>query len=122
MKEEELIDDNIYPEKGGNISLALAWWEKKRILFNVLVGFSGTIGILMNLSLFHTNDIILIIFYGLFANLMFSMGFLLEVFDDYYFKSKLKLQSFRLVLFLIGSIFSCIITFVMAVMFYTFNI
>ena len=119
---EELIDDNVYPEKRDNISLAFAWWEKKRILFNFLVGFSGIIGVFLNFQFFDWNDIFLIIFYGLFVNLMYSIGFLLEVFDDYYFKSKLKLHSFRLVLFLIGSIFSCIITFVMAVVFYTFNI
>lgn len=119
MEEEELVDNNIYHNKVDNISLALTWWEKKRIWFNVTVGLSGILGVSLNLSLFHNYDLILILFYGLFANLMYSTGFLLEVFDDYYFKNKLKLPIFRLPLFLIGTILSCIMTFFMAMAFYS---
>lgn len=122
MKEDELIDVNTNYQKTDNITLALGWWEKKRLWFNLFVGISGILGILLNINLFHFYDIVLILFYGLFANLMYSIGFLLEAFDQYYLKSKLKVHLFRLPLFLMGVIFSCIITFVMAIVFYTFNI
>ena len=118
MEEEELVDSNTYNNKGDNIRLALTWWEGKRIWFNLSVGLSGLIGLFLNSLLFNSFEIIGIIFYGLFANLLYSVGFLLEVFDNYYFKDRLRLNRFRLLLFLAGTIMLCVITFFMALLFY----
>lgn len=118
MEEEELVDNDAFNNKVDNIRLALTWWEGKRIWFNLSVGLSGLIGILLNSQFFNSFEIIGIIFYGLFANLLYSVGFLLEVFDNYYFKDRLRLNRFRKALFLIGTILFCITTFFMAFMFY----
>lgn len=122
MEEEELVDNGVFNNKGDNITHALTWWEKKRIWFNLSVGLSGLIAILLSPQLSLNLDMIAILVYGLFANLLYSIGFLLEAFDNYYFKDKLKRHRFRQPLFLIGTITFSITTFLMALVFYSFII
>jgi hypothetical protein len=111
MSNTEILDNDDFADKNEKIMSALTWWEKKRILFNLIVGALGVIGVFISpISMLKIN-ILAVIFYGLMANLFYSVGFLLEAFDLYYFKSKLQLFRFRLVLFVIGLLVVGLVTF-----------
>ncbi len=111
MSNTEVLDNDDFKNKNEKIMSSLIWWEKKRILFNLIVGGLGVLGIFISpISMLKIN-ILAIIFYGLMANLFYSVGFLLEAFDQYYFKSKLQLFRFRQVLFVLGLLVVGLVTF-----------
>ncbi|NOQ72151.1 MAG: hypothetical protein GQ574_09125 [Crocinitomix sp.] len=102
MSDQEILDSNIGHKIYKELLLSLCWWEKKRITFNIVVGISGVTGILLAGLPMYYFDFVGIIFCGLFLNLCYSVGFLLEAFDGYYFKGKLQLFRFRLLFFIFG--------------------
>ncbi|MEM5565915.1 hypothetical protein WNY78_12410 [Psychroserpens sp. AS72] len=98
----------------------LKWWEPKRLWFNFAVGLSGVLAILLTGEFeFIIFDIIGIFIWGVIANILFSTGILVEILDDYYFKSKLKLFNFRWLFYIVGTILYCIVTFGYAVLYYS---
>ena len=93
----------------------IKWWETKRWIYNLCVGVFGAYGIYIGLSqsdyYWATADTFGIIWWGLGANVFYSLGILFEIFDWYYLKSRIGIRDFRLFLFLLGTIFSCLWTF-----------
>jgi hypothetical protein len=101
---------DLFPDKEQEPLLrAFAWWEKKRLLYNIIVGFTG---ILVWLSFpIHTFlDSLSVILYGVIANLFYSTGFLLEVVMVHYFKKDMIFEKWRPALFWTGLIFSMFVT------------
>lgn len=98
---------------------ALSWWEKKRIWFNVFVGASGLTAIALYASSFSTGDLIGLVLYGLLLNVCYSLGFLLEAFNQYYLKQKIDIEKLRLPFLIVGTLFSTVITFVWTIIYYT---
>ncbi|MEM9679910.1 MAG: hypothetical protein AAF901_06265 [Bacteroidota bacterium] len=94
-----------------NASASLKWWDKKRVWYNVIVGVIS-IGYLIyiNPETFESYDIIGVIIYALGANLFFTLGFLLEMYDATYFKGALRTHKFRMLLFVLGTLFSVVYT------------
>lgn len=96
----------------------IKFWESKRWIFNLLVGFSGVIGLYNGSSTvdhyWSSHDLIGIIRYAIIANIFYSLGMVFELLEWYYLKGKLGLGKYRLVLFILGTIFSCILTWVLA--------
>lgn len=92
----------------------ISWWESKRWIFNIAVGITGGIAIYFGLSetfyRWSMLDNIAIIVWGIGANIFYSQGILLELFDSHYFKDKLKVRYVRWPLFLGGTLYSCYFT------------
>ncbi|WP_051568400.1 hypothetical protein [Crocinitomix catalasitica] len=101
------------------LSAAIAWWEKKRVLFNLFVGLTGVFAMTLVITTFGIIDLIDLIFYGIAANIFYCLGFVLEALNLHYLKGKFKIDNYRLFLFIVGTTFSCIVTFLGCIIFYT---
>ena len=104
----------------------IKWWESKRWIFNVAVGFFGIFGIYDGLSTIEYNwtneDTIGVISWGIGANVFYSLGPLLEVFNLYYFKNRAKINNGLRYLLLVGGIlFSCIWTLWCTIVYFKIN-
>lgn len=114
MPVNELIDSPTAIESDKNFMEIIGWWEKKRILYNVIlipIEFIMAIIIWNGTLRWGTNNVLLgSIIFTLCANVLYTMGWGLEFLSRYYIKSlKFKDQT-RLLLFIIGSIFSIFTT------------
>lgn len=89
----------------------IKWWESKRWIFNIAVGLAGTFAIYQGLSGkeydWTIDDTLGVIFWGIGANIFYSLGVLLELFDWYYLKNRIGVKKIRLLFFVIGILFSC---------------
>ncbi|NAY93447.1 hypothetical protein GTQ34_16165 [Muricauda sp. JGD-17] len=90
----------------------MKWWESKRWIFNLSVGLFGIYasydGVTSNMEYSWTRaDTMGIIWWGIGANILYSLGILAELFDWYYLKNKLHIKRFRLFFFISGLLFSC---------------
>lgn len=96
------------------IKANIKWWESKRWIYNLAVGLFGVYGIYDGLTKFQyswtLDDSLGIILWVIGANILYSLGILLEIFDWYYLKNKAGVKSFRKLFFTIGLLFSCIWT------------
>ena len=82
----------------------IKWWESKRWIYSIAVGIFGIIAIYDGLSRgeysWTIDDTIGIIIWGIGANIFYSLGTLLELFDWYYLKNKIGLKRFRMIFFI----------------------
>lgn len=120
MDKDELIDESeiLESDQGTSLKRAIQWWEEKRILFNVITGIAGCLPILQFSNHFYLGDIALVFAYGIFMNLLFSIGFLIEALNFHYLKSKLELKALRPLLFWIGTLASAGVTYALSYLFY----
>ena len=112
--------------KSEKIIEGIKWWESKRWIFNLLVGLSGVLGIVKGINvatenIFVISDILGIILSGIIANIFYSSGILVEIFDNYYFNNKLKMERFRVVFLILGCLVCCIYTYVSAYFYYNLS-
>jgi hypothetical protein len=112
------MNTEIIDEAKSDLANSLAWWEKRRLWYNLFVGGTGLVALFLFAPVFGAVDMILLVLYGMVANLFYSLGFLLEAFDSYYFKGKLGVAKIRMVLLILGVLFGCFITFVGCLGFY----
>ncbi|PHQ30179.1 hypothetical protein [Leeuwenhoekiella nanhaiensis] len=93
----------------------IKWWESKRWIYNALVGLSGAFALwdmLSQVTYYWTfSDTLGIIIWGIGANILYSLGILVKLFDWYYFKNKLGVEGYRMIFWILGTIFSCLYTF-----------
>ncbi len=101
--------DLFHEEKDKSLLAAFAWWEKKRVLYNIIVGVAGII-VLLLLPYFSILDLLGVIIYGVIVNLFYSLGFLIEVAARHYFKSDIDFTEKRETFFGAGLIFSVLVT------------
>ncbi len=105
-------------ELRGNIK----WWESKRWIFNLAVGLAGVIAIYYATSystfIWYRTDVLGIIIWGIGANILYSSGTLIELFDWYYLKNAIRLKNLRGLFFVVGTVFSCLWTFYNAWMYF----
>ena len=91
----------------------IVWWEKQRIIFNIFVGISGLLSlIIVSPYFFGIAEIIGVLIWGIIANILYSSGILIEIFNLYYFNSKVNLFKFRFGFYVFGSLLYCLVTFV----------
>ncbi|WP_246175173.1 hypothetical protein [Tenacibaculum aiptasiae] len=112
--------------KSERIIDGIKWWESKRWIFNLLVGLSGVFGIVKGINvatenIFVISDILGIILSGIIANIFYSSGILVEIFDNYYFNNKLKMERFRIVFLILGCLVCCVYTYVSAYFYYNLS-
>lgn len=99
----------------------ITWWEKKRIWFNVAVGITGTLGVIVNIiHPFGIDDFIGIVLWGIMANILYSVGILLEIVNQYYLKGKLNIFRFRHFFFIIGTLAYVFFSWVYAHIYYIY--
>ncbi len=98
-----VFDKDFAIEKDPILERAIYWWERKRLLFNSIVGISGFLPILLSLQSISKIDTVSIIIYGLLANLLFTSGFILEALIFYYTEDKFRIENYRVSLFVIGT-------------------
>jgi hypothetical protein len=94
--------------------LNIKWWESKRLIFNLVIISSGLIsfydGYSRSTFFWDFSDTVAIFRWIIFANISYSLGILLEIFDWYYLKNKLNVVKYRLILFSLGIVFSFLLT------------
>lgn len=87
------------------------WWEKKRLLYNILTGLAGLIIVLsFGIYSFGLFDLFGILLWGFVANVFYCIGFVIEPILKYYLKRDIDFSEKRPVLFWIGTVFSIIVT------------
>lgn len=108
MSEFHLFEE----KKEQSLLFAFAWWEKRRWIFNVIVGVTGILSLLLLslLPLLNFFDLAGIILYGIIANLFYSLGFLIEAGARYYLKSQKDFTETRKQLFGLGLVISILVT------------
>jgi len=94
---------------------AQRFWEgKRRFNFNIAVGISGVVGLiplLMFMPFYLAFFIPGILFYGFVANTCYSLGYVLDSYIITNPNGSKSLKQNRQVLYLVGVILSCIVTF-----------
>ena len=105
-------DTNISTVQNDNDILSVVkWWEKKRLLFNLLVGLSGIIGMIIFHDLFYLIFLAIPIFwYVIIVNICYSFGWGVYVLKRHYYKDTKSNISDRQKLFYGGLVLSIYIT------------
>jgi len=92
------------------IHLALKWWEKKRIFYNLITLTGGLLVMFLRtvipngISPMDNYFVIGIWLFG--ANIFYTSSWGFETLMNYYFKTKFWSDGFRLTVFILGSAFS----------------
>lgn len=102
-----------------SLQIALAWWEKKRIWYNLIVGVSGVIPIVLYANHFGFVEVFGLAMYGLILNVFYSSGFLIEALNIHYLKQKLQIEYLKYPLLIIGTLISSALTYVWGVIYFT---
>ena len=94
-----------------NIKTQIKWWDKKRIWYNIIIAIIS-IGYIIKIApeSFGIFDVIGILIYVFGANLMFSIGILLELYDYVYLDDKIGFRKAKLLFFIIGTLISVFYT------------
>lgn len=95
----------------------IQWWERRRIWYNVAVGLAGIVGVIPS-TIFYPIWFVVIsaVFYGVLANICYTMGWSIELFLLMKSKDKIHFGRYRLVIFILGLIGSVILTFMLGVL------
>jgi hypothetical protein len=108
------------------LRLNIKWWESKRLIFTIFVGISVAISFYFGYSevdfYWSSYETIGVIKWLIGANLFYSFGILAELFDWYYFKKRIGVVTFRFSLFIGGTFFSCLWTFLCIRMHFLWNL
>ncbi|NVK65416.1 MAG: hypothetical protein HWE22_12565 [Flavobacteriales bacterium] len=115
--EDQLIDSETEEAPKDVILDIIRWWERKRILFNVL-----QVGIVLFVLFFFYNGssisailrsefIFQSLLYFLFVNFCYSAGWGVHLLLYYYFKTKDTSHILDIVLLILGSLFTSLVTF-----------
>jgi hypothetical protein len=105
MENKDLFTD----ETDKSLLTAFAWWEKKRVIYNMIMLITGLI-IMLYFGDFDLLSLIGIILYGLIANIFYCLGFFIELAARHYFKSEKDFKQTRELIFWAGLIFSIVLT------------
>jgi len=104
----------------------IKWWESKRWIYNVLVGISGVVALMEVLPKsqyeWTSADTLGIIFWGIGANVLYTLGTIVELFDWYYLKNKLGIKRLRLFFFISGTIVSCVYTYTSVLAYFLWSV
>lgn len=108
--DEETLDSFITAPQEKAYEKSIKWWEKKRLWFNLLVGATGLVSVLVHARYFGGFELFGVIMWGLVANIMFSTGLMLEIADLYYAKGRWNIHKVRNALFGAGTALYCLLS------------
>jgi hypothetical protein len=90
--------------------LAIKWWERKRIIYNIITILGGFLGILFRSEVPNVlrsyNPIFELAFLLFGANVFYTCAWGSEFLLNYYFKLRFWEDRIRLILFILGCFFS----------------
>jgi len=96
----------------------IKWWESKRWIFNLSVAFFGVLGVYNGFSeadySWTLGDTFGVLFWAVGANVLYSLGILIELFDWYVLNNRINFKKFRDFFFITGLLLSCSWTFLSA--------
>ncbi|CAM4113044.1 MULTISPECIES: hypothetical protein [Flavobacterium] len=102
-----------------SINQTINWWERHRLSFNMILGALGTFSLLLIFSpCFGLLDCIGILFWGFMANVLYSLGILLEIINVYYLKSKFNFFQYRHLFIIFGTAAYGFVTFFYPFLYY----
>lgn len=105
---DRLLDTGCEPRSNASV---IAWWESRRILYNIVVGLSG-IPMFIFMLIMSTHHFMFIVIgsicYGLLANCCYTLGWMAEIVARTVFGE--KAQNIGPILFTLGTIFSVLVT------------
>jgi hypothetical protein len=116
MNSPDLFTDKLE----NSLTAAFSWWEKRRMVFNLTVGLTGLFSFVV-VGRFYVHDLVVIIIYGVIANLFYCLGFYSEVAAKHYFKGRFDLSERRNSLFTLGLLVSIGVTLLMGIIPYLIN-
>ena len=103
------------PPEPRRINSILLWWELRRLIYNVVVGLTGLVGVLVLVAsglatARLTPEIVImgILAYGFMANVCYSLGFFAELTARFFLKK--KAENIGPLLFFLGLLFSVALT------------
>lgn len=102
-------NSDLFPEEDKtSFEAAFAWWEKRRLRYNIIVGLPGLLLLLIDyrLKVFNLSTIISVVTIGIIANGCYCLGYLMEFFLKYYFRSTIDFADKRNTVFWIGTTIS----------------
>ena len=105
---DPILDDEL--NATDQLGDSILFWEKRRIVFNVLVGICGVFVLVVSWKYTKWYDVIFAGIYGVLMNLAYMTGFYLETLDLHFFKSRFRINKHRRLLFTAGTILACIFT------------
>lgn len=105
LENEDLLDDNGIKQDRLILDM-IQWWEKRRLLYNLIVGTFGVLGMLFIIQRYHSVSFLELVQYaafpyGIFANIAYLAGWVLDLLLRYYLNIKLNVSS-RQTLFFLG--------------------
>lgn len=115
MEEDKILDSWVTNEPKSSFFEILAWWESKRLTYNVLL-FAVEISIMtyfMNATINFgiMNAIVQTLAVNLVANFCFCLGWVIEILILYYFKGIRINNTMKMVAFIGGTLFSLFLAF-----------
>jgi hypothetical protein len=116
MNSPDLFTDKLE----NSLTAAFSWWEKRRMVFNLTVGLTGLFSFVV-VGRFYVHDLVVIIIYGVIANLFYCLGFYSEVAAKHYFKGRFDFSERRNNLFTLGLLVSIGVTLLMGIIPYLIN-
>ena len=116
--EDRLIDNQLDESPKDVILGIMRWWEKKRLLFNLII--LGIVVITVGTYLYehpHNTDhifnipfVVQSLFYFIFINICYCAGWGIQLLTYYYFKIQYDSNALDYVLFVIGTLFTAFVT------------
>jgi hypothetical protein len=115
MLKENILDSEFLKNESNQIYTSIKWWEKKRLVFNLIIVGIEILVIWMfwrgAIQFGIGNTIFWSIAYTITANIFFSIGWGTSVLIDYYGLISLKnFEKFRMFFFIVGTLFSIFLT------------
>ncbi|MBO6515879.1 MAG: hypothetical protein JJ975_04940 [Bacteroidia bacterium] len=115
---EEILDTGL--EKKNTLREAITWWESKRLIFNLIVGLVGGLATLIFMTHFGLFDLAGVLMWGVVANIMYSVGLVLEIWNYHYFNNRLTMTNWRWPLFVLGTVAYAIVSWIYAKLYYSY--
>ncbi len=109
MEEDKILDDQLRDTERDWYE-PVSWWEKRRLLYNFI--FVGVILLIMiafrvGVELYGISDALIdTLIVVLIANAFYTVGWGLEIMVSYYFPAMRFSPTVRMILYLLGTLFS----------------
>lgn len=110
MNKNSKENSKLKEDDTNEISLSVRWWEKKRIIYNLIALTGGLLVYFLRsevpngISPFDNYFVIVFWLFG--ANIFYTCGWGSEILLNYYFKIRFWSDRFRMTCFILGSLFS----------------
>jgi hypothetical protein len=118
MGKKDIVIDR-FPTGAPGLERVIGYYEKYRLLYNLLVGASGVIGLLLTgySSQSLAVDLFLILLFGTMANIMFTMSWAGTILADRHLANLNLFFRYRMAILVFGTFFSMLVAFWTAVIF-----